>query len=179
MSEPSETAAKLPERTPADTGHRGAEVRESAESLTSRQRLARIGVVACVGLASLVAAGRLDDTIAVFDDLADRNATASYVERTYPESHWVAGSPDVLEDARLWIPEDSSYRVVHGPLFSTAESSGYGRYFLLGLLLPRQQTDDTSAEWVFCYGCKPSTLGPEFEVLSDSGDGFLFGRMVQ
>ncbi len=138
----------------------------------------RLGVVICVAVTAMTAAGRLDDTIAVFDFVADANAQRSYTERTYPELSWVAGSSTVLEEARLRMPKDATYRVVEGPKVDNARYSGFGRYFLLGLLLPRRQVDDESAEWVFCYGCDASTLGDRFEVLSDSGDGFLFGRMM-
>jgi hypothetical protein len=143
-----------------------------------RFAVTRLGVVACVALAGLTAAGRLDDTIAVFDFVADANAGRSYTERTYPGVAWVAGSSAVLEEARLRMPKDATYRVVEGPAFGSAKYSGFGRYFLLGLLLPRRQVDDESAEWAFCYGCDEATLGDRFEVLSDSGDGFLFGRMT-
>ena len=140
--------------------------------------LIRLGVVACVGLACLLGAGRLDDAVAVFDFRADLNARTTYRDRTYPESAWVAGSASVMEDARLWMPEDAEYRVVNGPDFSLLQSSGYGRYFLLGLLLPRTQTDSESARWLFCYGCTGSSLGSRYEVLSDAGIGFLFARRL-
>jgi hypothetical protein len=138
--------------------------------------VARVGVVAAVAVACLLGAGRLDDAVAVFDFRADANAAASYRERTYPESTWVAGAAEVIEDARLWMPGDAAYRVIHGPRFSLDESSGYGRYFLLTRLLPRTQTASESAPWVFCYGCSRATLGPRYEVLSESREGFLFAR---
>ncbi len=103
--------------------------------------IARLGVVACVGVACLVGAGRLDDAVAIFDFRADASAAASFRERTYPEHPWVAGSAKVLDDARLWIPEDAEYRVVEGRELAISESSGYGRHFLRTLLLPRVQTD--------------------------------------
>jgi len=138
--------------------------------------MTRLAAVACVAVACVLGAGRLDDSIAVFDFRADLHAAETYRERTYPESSWVAGSAKVMEEARLWMPEDAAYQVIDGPEFSLEMSSGYGRYFLLGLLLPRTQTESDSAPWVFCYGCSSSTLGPEYEVLSSSGEGFLFAR---
>jgi hypothetical protein len=142
----------------------------------ARVMVTRLGAIACVAMASLLGAGRLDDAVAVFDFRADANGALTFNERTYPESAWVAGSARVLNDARLWIPKDSKYRVIRGPDFSLAQSSGYGRYFLLGLLLPRMQTDSDSAAWVLCYGCGRETLGDAYQVLSDSGDGFLLAR---
>jgi len=140
------------------------------------QTVVRALVVACVGVACFLGAGRLDDAVAVFDFRADLHAGMTYRDRTYPESAWVAGSASVIEDARLWMPEDASYRVLDGPDFSLLQSSGYGRYFLLGLLQPRTQIDTEVAPWLFCYGCEASALGRRYEVLSDSGNGFLFAR---
>ena len=54
-----------------------------------------------------------------------------------------------------------------GRRLDNARYSGYGRFFLLGLLLPRRQVDRRSAEYAFCYGCAPATLGQRFQVLSE------------
>ncbi len=69
------------------------------------------------------------------------------------------------------MPEDAVYRVVEGHELSIAESSGYGRYFLLTVLLPRTQTESASAPWAFCYACTPETLGDDYELLSGSATG--------
>jgi hypothetical protein len=135
----------------------------------------RVGVVACVSAACLLGTGRLDDAVAVFDYRADLNAEATFNERTYPEFEFLAGGGKVMEDARLWMPGDASYRVIDGP-DADASKSGPLRTFLRILLMERSQTQVESAPWAFCYGCSPSTLGPEYEVLSDSGRGFLFAR---
>jgi hypothetical protein len=139
-----------------------------------RELAVRVGVVLCVAAAAYIGAARLDDTIAVFDFRADLNASASYRDRTYLPGRGLAGNWRVLEDARLRMPRDASYRVVEGPAVGL-ETHRYARFFLLGLLLPRRQTESTSAPFVFCYGCTPSTLGPRFHVLSRSSD-LLFGR---
>lgn len=139
----------------------------------------RLGVVACVAVACFFGAGRLDDTVAVFDFRADRYAAETFRERTYPESTWVAGSADVIDDGRLWMPDDAEYRVVEGRELTIAASSGYGRHFLRTLLLPRVQTESKDARWAFCYACTHDTLGSGYVVLSDSGDGFLFARRRQ
>jgi len=137
---------------------------------------ARLGVVACVAAGCLLAAGRLDDAVAVFDFRADANAAATFNERTYPDIEWLPGGARIMEDARLWMPEGTRYGVIHGPGPIAARRASSLRYFLLVLLLPRSQTQLESVPWVFCYDCAPSMLGPEFEVLSDSGQGFLFAR---
>ena len=143
--------------------------------MSALQIVVRAGVVACVSAACLLAAGRLDDTVAVFDYRADLNAAATFNERTYPEIEFLPGGSEVMEDARLWMPEDANYRVVVGPDGSEYQASSL-RTFLLVLLMPRSRTESESASWSFCFGCSPSTLGPEYEVLSDSGHGFLFAR---
>ena len=143
--------------------------------MSGLQIVGRVGVVACVAAACLGATGRLDDAVAVFDYHADANAVATFIERTYPEIEFIPGGAKVMEDARLWIPDDARYRVVDGP-DALVSRSGSLRTFLTVLLVPREQTNVESAPWAFCYGCSPSTLGPEYEVLSDSGHGFLFAR---
>ena len=69
-----------------------------------------------------------------------------------------AGPPSVIEDARLWMPEDARYRVVRGPRWDNARR-GCRRGFLTWFLLPRRETDSSSAPWVFCYGCDLAALG--------------------
>ena len=137
----------------------------------------RIGVVSCVAATCVVAAGKLDDTVAVFDYQADLNAAATFNERTYPEIEFLADGARVLEDARLWMPADSRYAVVEGPDAASASATSL-RTFLHVLLMPRTQADerDPTAPWVLCYGCSPRTLGPEYTVLSDSTDGFRLAR---
>jgi hypothetical protein len=142
---------------------------------SARLAAARVGVAACVAVMAFGGAEKLDDAVGFFDFRADENATASYAVRTYPDILWIAGSPAVMEDARLWMPEDAEYRVVEGRKLSLAESSGYGRHFLRTLLLPRTLTESESAPWVFCYACTQATLGHDYEVLSSQGD-LLFAR---
>jgi hypothetical protein len=134
----------------------------------------RSGVVACVAAAAFVGASRLDVAVAVFDFRADLNASLSYRDRTYLPTN-LAGASNLLEDARLRMPRHATYRVVVGPR-AGPETRRYARFFLVGLLLPRRQTESPSAPYVFCYGCTRSTLGPRVHVLARSGD-LLFGRI--
>jgi hypothetical protein len=142
----------------------------------SASRIAvRIGVVACVAAACVLAVGRLDDAVAVFDFQADTNVAATFNDRTYPELDGLPGAARVMEDARLWMPEDATYRLLDGP--SSVERTFISlRTYLDVLLMPRRRTQVESVPWTFCYGCTRSTLGPEYETLSDSGSGFLFAR---
>ena len=144
--------------------------------VSALQSAVRIGVVACVAAACLLGASRLDDTVAVFDYRADTNAAATFNERTYPEIEFLPGWARVMEDARLWMPENARYDVFVGPN-TPPRRSGPLRTFLLVLLAPREQTrGGAAAPWVFCFDCAASKLRPEYEILSDSGNGFVFAR---
>jgi hypothetical protein len=136
----------------------------------------RAGVVACVAAAGLLGALRLDDALAIFDYQADANVALTFNQRTYPEIEELPGWTTVLEDARLWMPEDAVYRVLDGPLPHVATSVGSVRTYLALLLMPRHETNVESATWVFCYDCPRSALGRGYEILSDSGHGLLFAR---
>ena len=136
--------------------------------------IARLGVVICVAASVLVIVPAFVDALDASDSWADRNSALDYAARSVPYEEAV-GSQRVVEDARLWMPEDATYRVVtapdlQGPLQWAAPA------FLTGFLLPRRQTDSPDAPWVFCFGCDLAALGEGFEVLSDDGSGVIFGR---
>jgi hypothetical protein len=137
---------------------------------------ARFGAATCVAVACLLAATRLDDAVAVLDFQADANVAATFNERNYPEVEGLPGGARVMEDARLWMPEDAVYSVIDGPQVHVETTLASLRTYLGVLLMPRRETQVETAPWAFCYGCSPSTLGAEYEVLSDSGNGFLFAR---
>ena len=141
--------------------------------LTS-QAVIRGGVVACVAAASLLGAAKLDNALAVFDFRSDLNVAATFNERTYPDIDFLPGGDRVIEDARLWMPENATYAVTGGPRSVSRLASL--ETFLFVLLMPRTQTQKEAAPWVFCLDCTPERLGPDYEVLSDSGHGFLFAR---
>ena len=137
--------------------------------------VARLGVVICVVVATGVAIPAFSDALNGSDSWADRNAGLSYASRSVPTREAV-GSQKVVEDARLWMPEDATYRIevapdLQGPLQWAAPD------FLAGFLLPRRQTGSADTPWVFCFSCDVAALGEDFEVLSDDGSGVLFGRI--
>ena len=138
----------------------------------------RLGVVICIGLAVVVGAARyFSDALDGSAFWADRHSSLDYASRSVPPESAV-GSKKLVEDARLWMPEDATYRIVtapdlQGPLQWAAPD------FLAGFLLPRRQTESTDSPWVFCYLCDVSALGDRFEVLSDGGNGVVFGRIRQ
>lgn len=135
----------------------------------------RLGVVICVILGALIVPGALSDALDGNDFWADRNGSLDYVAREVPPAEAV-GSQKVAEDARLWMPEDAAYRIVQAPDLS-GPLQWAAPDFLATFLLPRRETEAADAEWVFCYGCDLAELGEGFEVLSDSGEGILFGRV--
>lgn len=137
----------------------------------------RAAVVVSVLVACAFGVMKLDDALGVFDLRADSNSAISYRERTQSIAPLIAGSRKVMEDGRLWMPEDATYRVVFGSHYERMGFSDWARYYLNGLLLPRRQTDSVSARWIFCYSCDSSRLGRGFEVLSADGRGLWFGQM--
>jgi hypothetical protein len=143
-----------------------------------RDTAIRIGVVVCVAVAVVLAALRLDEVQGLFDFRADQNASLGYLDRLYADGG-VAGSQRVVEDALAWMPPDATYRVLVGPHmtgvapFTRLVAEDFLEYFLL----PRRRAESEPTPWVFCYGCDVSALGPSFHVLSDGGNGVLFGRV--
>ena len=135
-------------------------------------------MVVCVAVAVVVAVVKLEDVLGLYDSQADTNANLPYLERIHGDDGVVVNRA-VVEDARALMPFDASYRVVVGPhmrsegTFTRMMIAAYLRYYLV----PRPQVKDPPADWVFCFGCDRAELGAGFEVLSDGGDGILFGRM--
>ena len=140
--------------------------------------LIRLGVVICAAVAITTATIRLDDVLGVYDLRADTNAASTYDQRAHTYPGWSTAGGKVLEDARLWMPEHATYRVVLGPGFDEARSTDFTRHMLLWFLLPRRPTESDSAKWVFCYGCNDTTLGERLRVLSHVEGGPSFGRVL-
>jgi len=135
------------------------------------QLVARAGVAFCVVLTLAVSLRWLfHDALPGQDHWASLNSGQTYAQRTFPSDEFI-GSGHVAEDARLWMPRDATYRIVVG---SKDENSAWGfaaPHFLEGFLFPRHRVD-AAAPWELCLGCDASQL----EVLSDGGNGVLFGR---
>jgi hypothetical protein len=144
-----------------------------------RRKVVRAGVVACAALAALICLERLDQVMGLYDWRADRNDRQGYLARLYGDDG-VVRSRRVVEEARLRMPADARYRVVVGPglgpgnRFTPVVVAEFLEYFLL----PRRQVDDATAEWAFCYGCDPASLGRRYEKLADAGNGVSFGRLA-
>jgi hypothetical protein len=135
----------------------------------------RLGAGLCVAAITLSLPFAIDDGLRGNDSWADHNSSLTYMARSVPPADAV-GSPGVVEDARLWMPNDAEYRIVTpddlvGPLQWAFPD------FIAAFLLPRREVQSEDAEWIFCVRCDSTTLGSAYEVLSDSGDGILFGRV--
>lgn len=137
--------------------------------------MARLGVVLCVTLVIVVAGFGFSDSLRGSAFWADQHAGLDYTGRSVPRGD-VVRSTKVVEDARLWMPTDATYRVVAGSDV-TGPRQWAAPDFLQGFLLPRRQVQSGYAPWVFCYGCDTKSLSGTFEPLSDDGQGVVFGRV--
>jgi len=143
-----------------------------------RQRFVGAAVVACVLAVAAAAALKLDEALGLYDWRADENAALSYLARAYGDRGWI-GDRDVVEDARLRMPEDATYAIVFAPGAARRGRSNVIREFLVYHLYPRRLTPLGEASWAFCYGCRIADLGPRFRQLAQSDDGTRFGRLAR
>lgn len=180
----------------SDLGVQGSASRRSGDRHPSRALggptaaagLVRLAVVGSVLLAAVLSLGGLAYSAWRFDARADRNAGWSELDRTYgyrAATPRVRSHRGVVETARASMPDGAGYRVVVGagwrPLWDVDWHGARGRDleadFLRYFLLPRRETRSPSAPWLFCFGCDRSQLDGRFRVLSESRDGFSFGRL--
>jgi hypothetical protein len=110
------------------------------------------------------------------DTWASLNSSLGFEARTFPAAQLI-GSGAVAEDASLWMPRDARYRVLVGRKYKGTPWGWAAPHFLAGFLLPRKQTTSQSTRWVICIGCDVSSIGRPFKVLSDGGNGVLFGQV--
>ena len=140
------------------------------------QLLVRVGVAFCVVLTLAVCMRWLfHDALPGQDHWATLNSEETYAQRTFPSDEFI-GSGHVAEDARLWMPRDATYRIVVGSKYENTPWGWAAPNFLAGFLFPRRR-DDRHAKWVLCLGCDEGSLGSSFNVLSDGGNGVVFGRL--
>jgi hypothetical protein len=135
------------------------------------QLVARVGVVFCVAVTLGVCLRWLfHDALPGQDHWATLNSSQTYAERTFPPDEFI-GSGHVDEDGRLWMPRDATYTVVVGEKYQNTAWGFAAPHFLEGFLFPRRRVDG-AAPWVICLGCGSRGV----RVLSDGGNGVLFGR---
>jgi hypothetical protein len=145
-------------------------------TLGSRRSLARVGVVVCVVLTiSVTLRWLFHDALPGQDHWASLNSGQTYAERTFPPDEFI-GSGKVAEDARLWMPRSATYRILVGEKYENSAWGFAAPHFLEGFLFPRHRVDTPATSWVLCLGCDVAALGGGFRVLSDGGNGVVFGR---
>jgi hypothetical protein len=105
----------------------------------SRAGLAALGAIACVGLALVVSVQRLfNDALPGQQGWSTRNSGRTYAQRTFPGDDLI-GSAQVAEDARLWLPPKSSYRIAIGEAKRYTPWAWAAPNFFAGFLLPRKR----------------------------------------
>jgi hypothetical protein len=145
-------------------------------ALGTPRNLARLGVVVCIVVTLSVAIRWLvHDALPGQDHWASLNSSQTYAQRTFPPDEFI-GSGTVAEDARLWMPRSSTYRILVGTKYENTAWGFAAPHFLEGFLFPRHRIDSSAAQWVICLGCDIPSLGGHFRVLSDGGNGVVFGK---
>lgn len=146
----------------------------------------RLGVALSVVTASAFGIVGLAHALTFFDGRATSYASLTYQDRIYGyrrESPNIIRDREVVEHSLATMPRDATYRVVMGPrwrpAWRTRWSDELEADFLRYFLLPRQQTDSRSAEWLYCFACDVEALGAPFQVLFESRSGLRFGRIVR
>lgn len=136
-----------------------------------QQRLARLGVVACVSLSAVLGLVYFVRAFDRLDDAARTNAALNFDDREFAGGNSLVVDKRALYEARALIPEDGSYRVAAGPGVDGATNltepyiDQFARYFLM----PRRPKPD--APWILCYGCDRAALEQIARVAWDGGAG--------
>jgi hypothetical protein len=142
------------------------------------RRVVRFGVVGCVIVATALAVVYFIRAVDRLHEAADSNAALNFDDREFGGGNSLVVDKRALYEARGLIPEDGSYRIVPGPRVEGATEltepyiDQFARYFLM----PRRP--DPGAEWILCYGCDPTELERETQVVWDGGGGISIRRVV-
>jgi hypothetical protein len=139
--------------------------------------LVRLGVVACVAVTVTLGLVYFVKAVDRLGGDASRNAAASFEDRELGGADALGVDKSALYEARAWIPEDGTYRVVVGrneanPTEADARIGAYARYFLM----PRRP--DVDASWVLCYRCDVSSVGGKLEIVWQNDAGIALGRLT-
>ena len=157
--------------SPSD--HLLARIRGSLSRIDPRMEwphgLVRLGVAACVAVTVGLGLLYFDKAVDRLGGDASRNADANYDDREFGAGNALGVDKDALYQARAWIPENESYRLVADTRLE--EIDQYSRYFLM----PRRP--DPDAPWVLCYGCDLSSFGDELRIVWQNDDGLAVGRL--
>lgn len=136
----------------------------------------RLGVVLCV----LAAVGfGLVYYVRAIDRLGEQarsNAALNYDDRDVGGGNSLIVDKVVLYEARAYIPEDGTYRVVTGPDVENATelTEPYVDQFVRSFLMPRRPAAD--ARWIICFGCNRAELG-RADIVWDDHRGIAIARL--
>ena len=141
----------------------------------------RLGVIAALSAASIVAFIGLVFALEFYADKAKEFSSLTYGERQFGE--WSA-APAAIRDHRVveraiaTMPRNARFRVVIGrdwiPGWHSNVSESVETDFLRFYLLPRRLTESSDATWVFCLACDQRALGPRIRVVAEGTDGMRF-----
>ena len=134
--------------------------------------LVRLGVTVCVAVTVVVSLVYVAKAVDRLGGDASRNAAANLDDRELGGGNALGVDQDALYEARGWIPEDATYRIVLGDL-TDPNIGQYARYFLM----PRRP--DPDARWVLCYECDLSSFGDELQVVWENDAGIALGRLQE
>jgi hypothetical protein len=137
----------------------------------------RFGVVGCVLVASALAAVYSVRAVDRLHGDAGTNAALNFDDREFGGGNSLVVDKRALYEARGLIPEGGSYRIVPGPRVegATELTEPYIDQFARSFLMPRRP--DPDAEWILCYGCDPTELEQETQVVWDGGGGITIRRV--
>lgn len=136
----------------------------------------RLGVVGCVTVAIVFGAVYLVRAVDRLSSDASRNASLNFDDREFGGGNSLVVDKRALYEMSALVPERGSYRIVPGPNVKDATDlteqyiDQYARYFLM----PRRPSSE--APWILCYGCDPTALGEQAQVVWDNGGGILILR---
>lgn len=131
--------------------------------------LVRLSVAACLAVTIVLGLVYFVRAVDRLGADARRNAAATYDDREFAGGNALGVDKEALTEARGWIPENGTYRLLVGP--GAADLGQYARYFLM----PRRP--DPGASWVLCYRCDPASFRDELQVVWQNDAGITLGRL--
>jgi hypothetical protein len=145
--------------------------------LTLRSTLARLLIASAIVVAALVGALRVAAEIERIDDTVVFEQRFSLAQRQFRPPYSVGLEPDLLVQARAFLPDSARYTVAVGPNVAVKVGWQLGALQLQAvlLLLPRRSVELAAADWLLCFGCARA-LRSRVTVVWDDGRGAWIGQ---